>query len=183
MELYLPERGLSSRRACGRVQRVEFNHDVYRLPTLNQMFGSHFHERGKVKKAVELALTRLFRTSLDKVVGYPVDFYFVWSNRTRRVDPDNQASAGQKLILDALQKAGVMENDGTYHVGRLYHDFEYGVKEASVSIELVERIYNNDRLKSVGKGDSISIRKRVPSGNGRKKKRRVSEQLELFDLD
>jgi hypothetical protein len=27
----------------GRVQVVEFNHDVYRLPTLNAMFGSHFH--------------------------------------------------------------------------------------------------------------------------------------------
>jgi Holliday junction resolvase RusA-like endonuclease len=147
------------------------------------MFGSHFHERGKVKKAVELALTRLFRTSLEKVVGYPVDFYFVWRNRTRRVDPDNQASAGQKLILDALQKAGVMENDGTYHVGRLYHDFEYGVEEAGVSIELVERVYNDDRLKSVGKGDNITMRKRAPSGNGRKKKRGLGKQLELFDID
>ena len=80
----------------GRVQVVEFNHDVYRLPTLNAMFGSHYHARGKVKKAVELALMKLFRTKLVRVVGYPVDFHFLWRNRrggwirtTRRVRARN----------------------------------------------------------------------------------------------
>tara|TARA_R100001086_G_scaffold240085_1_gene165915 strand:+ start:49 stop:615 length:567 start_codon:yes stop_codon:yes gene_type:complete len=171
----------------GRVQVVEFNHDVYRLPTLNAMFGSHFHARGKVKKAVELALMKLFRTKLVRVVGYPVDFHFLWRNRTRRVDPDNQASAGQKLILDALQKADVMENDGTYHVGRLYHDFEFGVKNSSLVVEMRESVYNEDRLRRVSKGDGAGMVLRKRDLNGRKKgkgKKAVTQpvmQLELWD--
>jgi hypothetical protein len=169
--------------AGGRIQVVEFNHDVYRLPTLNQMFGSHFHARGKVKKAVELALSRLFRVKLVRVVGYPVNFHFLWRNRTRRVDPDNQAGAGQKLILDALQKAGVMENDGTYHVGRLYHDFEYGVQNSSLVVEMRESMYNEDRLRSVGKGDGDGMILRKRALNGRKKKAVTQPvmQLELWD--
>ena len=172
----------------GRVQVVEFNHDVYRLPTLNAMFGSHFHARGKVKKAVELALMKLFRTKLVRVVGYPVDFHFLWRNRTRRVDPDNQASAGQKLILDALQKADVMENDGTYHVGRLYHDFEFGVKNSSLVVEMRESVYNEDRLRRVSKGDGAGmvLRKRDLNGRKKGKGKKASAvqpvmQLELWD--
>ncbi len=88
----------------GRVQVVEFNHDVYRLPTLNAMFGSHYHARGKVKKAVELALMKLFRTKLVRVVGYPVDFHFLWRNRTRRVDPDNQGECGSETYFGCVTK-------------------------------------------------------------------------------
>ncbi|PCH83284.1 MAG: hypothetical protein COC02_04320 [Rhodospirillaceae bacterium] len=44
--------------AGGRIQVVEFNHDVYRLPTLNQMFGSHFHARGKAEVRFDKGLCR-----------------------------------------------------------------------------------------------------------------------------
>lgn len=37
---------------------------------------------------------------------------FEWREKDRRRDPDNVSSAGRKLILDGLVKAGVLSGDG-----------------------------------------------------------------------
>jgi len=63
----------------------------------------------------------------------------------------------------------VMENDGTYHVGRLYHDFEFGVKNSSLVVEMRESVYNEDRLRRVSKGDGADMVLRKRGLNGRKK--------------
>jgi len=43
-------------------------------------------------------------------------FIFTWYEKDRRRNPDNIAAGGRKLILDSLQVAGVIENDGWHQV-------------------------------------------------------------------
>lgn len=38
--------------------------------------------------------------------------HFLWKETNRSRDPDNFTSAGKKIILDALVKAGILKNDG-----------------------------------------------------------------------
>jgi Holliday junction resolvase RusA-like endonuclease len=38
-------------------------------------------------------------------------FHFLWVEKTSRRDPDNVCAFGRKVILDALQEAGVLPND------------------------------------------------------------------------
>lgn len=46
----------------------------------------------------------------------PCKIYFEWHELTARRDPDNVDAGGRKIILDALQKAGKLENDNWKHV-------------------------------------------------------------------
>lgn len=39
-------------------------------------------------------------------------FHFGWHEKSKRRDPDNISGGGRKLILDGLQSAGVLKNDG-----------------------------------------------------------------------
>lgn len=48
-------------------------------------------------------------------------FTFVHVEPNRKRDPDNFCGAAQKLILDGLQKAGVLPNDGWTHVHSIQH--------------------------------------------------------------
>jgi|TARA_R100001244_G_scaffold20225_4_gene20941 hypothetical protein len=119
-------------------QVISFNHETYKMPNLNQLFGQHHYARNKIKQGVQLALTTLFKRSLQPIEYYPLQIWFQWQNRTRRIDPDNQASAGQKIILDALQQAKIIDNDGTYNVAELHHQFNFGVDAPSLEITLIE---------------------------------------------
>jgi hypothetical protein len=55
------------------------------------------------------------------------------------------------------------------NVGRLYHDFEFGVKNSSLVVEMRESVYNEDRLRRVSKGDGAGMVLRKRDLNGRKK--------------
>ena len=150
-------------------QVVSFNHETYKMPNLNQLFGSHHYARNKIKQGTQLALTTLFKRSLDPVECYPLKIWFQWQNRTRRIDPDNQASAGQKIILDALQQAKIIDNDGTYNVAELHHQFNFGADEPLLEITLIE----------ADPGARFEIPKPKPNPVRTKRKKR---QLDLFDL-
>lgn len=58
----------------------------------------------------EIYISRAIRSGL-KVEDYPIEITFSWYAKNRRKDPDNIAFA-KKYILDAMQKAGLIENDG-----------------------------------------------------------------------
>lgn len=48
---------------------------------------------------------------LPKALDQPLHFHFTWYCPNKRKDPDN-ISFAKKFILDGLQVAGVIENDG-----------------------------------------------------------------------
>ena len=69
----------------------------------------------------------------------PVDVHFAWECKDRRRDPDNIASAGQKVLLDALQVAGVLPNDGWHEIASIEHNFKKSeLKIDAVTITLTE---------------------------------------------
>lgn len=76
----------------------------------------------RAERATRFAAARIKRDAHAKVFAAlapqvtlprfdePVDVVFTWHRPDRRTDKDNVAFA-KKFILDALQKAGVIEND------------------------------------------------------------------------
>ncbi len=61
------------------------------------------------------------------------DFTFIWTEQNKRRNKDNIASA-KKFILDGLQAAGVIENDGWKQINTLRDEFRVG---SGYSVEVV----------------------------------------------
>lgn len=57
----------------------------------------------------------------EPVDEYPVKMSFYWYCKNKRTDPDNVVFA-RKFILDGLQQAGVIVNDGWNQIGE-FHDY------------------------------------------------------------
>jgi Holliday junction resolvase RusA-like endonuclease len=83
-----------------------------RLPSLNEVIAMHYRTYTKVKREVYRVICALARRKLKPVTVYPVRISFHWFVANRRSDPDNISAAGRKLILDSLQKAEILTNDG-----------------------------------------------------------------------
>ena len=71
-------------------------------------------------------------------VDVPVRVIMTWYEPNRRTDPDNIAAA-KKFILDGLQLAGVLKNDGWNEVLGFIDNFEVDKKNPGVEITLVAR--------------------------------------------
>lgn len=67
---------------------------------------------------------------------YPLRASFVWHVTNRKKDLDNIAF-GQKFILDALQKKGIIAGDGMKYIAELNHRYVLG-PETGVEIFLEE---------------------------------------------
>jgi hypothetical protein len=102
-----------------------------RLPGLNEVTAKNRGSAGWVsgaqqKKRVERGLAWQLR-DVGRIEGC-YHWRFVWRVKNRRRDPDNIASA-VKFIFDALQHAGVIENDGWGQIATISHAFEIGEPE------------------------------------------------------
>ena len=130
-----------------------------RLPGLNELLNSRANifgsskgatcrrrrsqlanEYSKLKKATERDIGILARAMPPIGRGFWT-YLFVEPNRRR--DPSNVASGAVKLIEDALQKEGKLENDGWGHVLgiQLYWEVgpRYGVLVAVSEADVLER--------------------------------------------
>lgn len=69
------------------------------------------------------------------------DYEINWYCKDKRKDKDNISSA-VKFILDGLQEAGVIKNDGWKEIGNIYHNFY--VDKDNPRIEVVAtKVENN----------------------------------------
>lgn len=59
-------------------------------------------------------------------VTEPSHFEFEWMEAYRKRDPDNISAGGRKIILDALQECGLLENDNATWVLSFADTFSYG---------------------------------------------------------
>jgi hypothetical protein len=94
------------------------------LPGLNELIaaaketwgrnkhGQRVDAYSSLKKRWTVELGIFIRACRLQKMTPPVWFEFQWVERNKRRDPDNVAAGGRKLILDALQAFGVIENDG-----------------------------------------------------------------------
>lgn len=111
-----------------------------RLPSYNEY--SNANRRNKyegaiMKKNIELEIWGYILNQLKQVkIKKPVFITFTWVEENKKRDLDNICFA-KKFILDALQKANVLENDNSSHVRGFIDKFEYA-KESKVIVELIE---------------------------------------------
>ena len=110
------------------------------LPGINELIGA-----AKGAGGTGAAYSRIKRQWGETVWAYakkarlkradgPVDMHFVWREKNKRRDLDNICGGGQKLILDGLVKAGVLENDGWEHVASIEHRFQVDPRNPGVLV-------------------------------------------------
>ena len=114
------------------------------IPTLNQIIGNAAGRNGRYsphavnKRAVEAKIVGEICAQVDAgaKVSPASHFHFKWECKDRRRDPDNIAGGGQKMVLDALQKAGVLEGDGWEYVKFITHEF-YALNNAKLKPRVI----------------------------------------------
>ena len=70
-----------------------------------------------------------------KVDRYPVYLRITWYVKNRRKDKDNIAFA-KKFILDGMQQAGLIKDDGWDQISGFYDDFKVDKKQPRVEVQL-----------------------------------------------
>lgn len=89
------------------------------------------------KKKEEEYIYWCIREQLGNIkIEKPVKIYFTWIEENNKRDLDNICFA-KKFILDAMQKAELIENDNSKHVTGFTDDFKYADK-SKVIVELEE---------------------------------------------
>lgn len=87
-----------------------------KLVGMNEIIGAartHWAKSAKQKKQTQdQIIWELRQQRVKPITDYPVTLSFAWYEQNRRRDPDNFTAGGRKVILDALQEAGIMRNDG-----------------------------------------------------------------------
>lgn len=111
-----------------------------RLPGLNEYTKCNRTNKfagATLKKKTEEHIYYYILEQLKKVkINKKVFIYFTWIEENGKRDLDNICFA-KKFILDALVKAGVLENDNKSHVSGFMDKFEYA-NESKVIVELEE---------------------------------------------
>lgn len=111
-----------------------------RLPSYNEYSNENRKNKyagATMKKNTELEIWSYILSELKGVkIKKPVFITFTWIEENRKRDLDNICFA-KKFILDALQKASVIENDNSRHVKGFTDKFEYADK-SKVIVELEE---------------------------------------------
>ena len=110
------------------------------LPNLNQLLGLHHHRYNKVKKQFQAVVVPLIKRQMQPVTDYPVGLEFSWYAPHQRAGPDNIAGAGCKLLLDAMQLAGILHNDGYKQINGLTHWFYLDRQKPRIEIHIFKGI-------------------------------------------
>ena len=85
---------------------------TYTLPTMNEYTlanRTNYHIGAQMKKKAQDHIT--YHLVLVPPITERATMHFIWYEERMNRDPDNICSA-RKFILDAMQEAGVLENDG-----------------------------------------------------------------------
>lgn len=96
----------------------------YRLPSLNEVISENRANRykgAKLKRDTEDGLIYIIKSyRLKPPTKYPVTVDIEWHEANRKRDVDNIQSS-QKFILDAMVKAGLIQNDSRKFVSQVHH--------------------------------------------------------------
>lgn len=99
------------------------------LPGLNEIIDAskkHWSVYAKMKKKWGHTVALYAKSQRFARIEKPSHFEFEWMEATAHRDPDNVSSGGRKVILDALQGAGLLENDNAKWVLSFADVFSYG---------------------------------------------------------
>lgn len=111
-----------------------------KLPSLNdyiRVCRSNKYQASKFKKKIEEDIM-IFLRDLP-VFEHPVKMHFHWIEDNKRRDLDNICFA-KKFILDAMVKAGKLQDDSARYVVSFLDTFEYGSEPmVKVTVQEVEQ--------------------------------------------
>lgn len=97
-----------------------------RLPSLNEYINAERKNRqaaAKMKRETDEMIYWQIRRM--QPIKQKVHISFIWYEETARRDPDNVCFA-KKFILDAMQKAGKLQNDNAKWISGFDDSFSYG---------------------------------------------------------
>lgn len=115
---------------------------------LNELLnGVHFDYRtrrivNQVKKNNDEIMIRQIRFQLKDKITTPIVIHYAFYCKDKRRDRMNIASAADKSFEDALQKCGIISNDGWNNV--LNCTFEFHIDKENPRIEITITEVNND---------------------------------------
>ncbi|MBU5669562.1 RusA family crossover junction endodeoxyribonuclease [Peptoniphilus sp. MSJ-1] len=110
------------------------------LPTMNQVIksnrGNKYAAASQKKKYTKL-IAYYTLAQMKKEITKKVDIKCNWYCKDKRTDKDN-VSTGIKFILDGLQEAGILKNDGWNEIGYIHHYFYLDKDNPRIVLELQE---------------------------------------------
>lgn len=114
-----------------------------KLPNLNDYTYACRGYRGNVmgarmKKDCEALISWHIKQSKLKKVDKPVRLQFVWYEPNKRRDKDNVSAFGRKVILDALVKNNILEDDGWKYIVGFSDDFYVDKENPRIEVEINE---------------------------------------------
>ena len=112
------------------------------LPGMNEVTNAnrtHWAAGAKQKRTLTEGIAWVLREQARHMTGQIglADYTFTWYERNRKRDPDNIASA-TKYVMDALQAAGIIANDGWRNVRSILHRFAVDKDNPRVEICIAE---------------------------------------------
>lgn len=96
-----------------------------RLPGMNELINANRISKwaGSKQKKDETRRISTFAKQQLEPVDVKIDITFNWYCKDKRRDKDNIAGGGQKFVLDGLQDAEIIKNDGWGEIGNIRHLF------------------------------------------------------------
>lgn len=114
----------------------------YTMPGLNQYLsecGRNPHAGAKIKRDNMMLAANAIRRYLRRYKAKnAIIVHFHYYYKDRRMDKDNIDSFCRKCVFDALQKCGVIENDGWNQIENYTHDFFVDAKNPRIEVWLEE---------------------------------------------
>ena len=104
-----------------RITRLLINE---KLPSLNDYIAklnANKYLANQFKRDTETLIGWYIKKAKLKPIEFKVDIHISWHEKTARRDPDNVYSA-IKYILDAMQKQGVLKDDGQRYIRNIYNE-------------------------------------------------------------
>ena len=111
-----------------------------RLPGLNEYTKACNYNRfkgAKMKREVEEVIQWEIKRQLKGKKFKCIKLVFRWIEPNMRRDKDNIAT-GKKFILDSMQKAGTLANDGWSQIAKFEDEFEVDKANPRVVVEIEE---------------------------------------------
>lgn len=116
---------------------------IGKLPNLNEIINEgRTSIRWAARQKKRWTDTTAWQIHIQRVphITKPIVVRLTWFAKDKRTDPDNLAGGGCKVLLDALQMAKVLDNDG-WQIRGIIHRFKIDKKNPRVEVLLREVNY------------------------------------------
>lgn len=112
------------------------------MPTLNEYLGAmgrHPQAGGRMKRDLMMAMSCSIRSDLKLwQTDKPVILHYIIHEPNMKRDHDNAFCVASKVTQDALQKCGVIPNDGWANVVNFTHDFYVDRQNPRIEVYIEE---------------------------------------------